>query len=70
MNDKPFMPKATAVYDEFVVFVHNQDNGFGVVRVLGDDMTPNNVLTIAGLLEKANIDTQQFAPLQQLLKNK
>ncbi len=56
--------------DEFVVFVHNQDNGFGVVRVLGDDMTPNNVLTIAGLLQKANIDTQQFAPLQQLLNNK
>ncbi|AWH85382.1 DUF4252 domain-containing protein [Flavobacterium album] len=56
--------------EEFVVFVRNQDTGFGVVRVLGDDMTPNNVLTIAGLLQKANIDTEQFKPLQELMNKK
>lgn len=55
---------------EFVVFVNNEDTGFGVVRVLGDDMTPNNVLTIVGLLQKANIDTEQFKPLQDLMKKK
>lgn len=56
--------------EEFVVFVHNEDNGFGVVRVLGDDMNPNNVLTIAGLLQKANIDRQQFKPLEDLMSKK
>ena len=54
--------------DEFVIFVHNTKTGFGVVRVLGDDMTPNNVMTIAGLLQKANIDTEQLKPLQELMK--
>jgi hypothetical protein len=54
--------------EEFVVYVHNPTSGFGVVRVLGDDMTPNNVLTIAGLLQKANIDMEQLKPLQELMK--
>ena len=53
--------------DEFVVFVNNTETGFGVVRVLGEDMTPNNVLTIAGLIQKAGIDPQQLKPLEQLM---
>jgi phage repressor protein C with HTH and peptisase S24 domain len=56
--------------DEFVVFLHNQENGFGVVRVLGNDMTPNNVLTIAGLLQKAPINMEQLKPLEQLMTKK
>jgi hypothetical protein len=54
--------------DEFVVFVHNSDTGFGVVRVLGKDMTPNNVMTIAGILQKSNFDSEQLKPLKELLK--
>lgn len=53
--------------EEFVVFVNNKETGFGVVRVLGEDMTPNNVLTIAGLIQKSGINAEQFKPLQQLL---
>lgn len=53
--------------DEFVVFLHNEQNGFGVIRVLGDDMTPNNVLTIAGLIQKAGINADQLKPLQELM---
>lgn len=56
--------------EEFVVFVRNQDTGFGVVRVLGDNMTPNNVLTIVGLLQKAPMDMEQFEPLEDLMKKK
>jgi Domain of unknown function (DUF4252) len=56
--------------EEIVVFVHNQDSGFGVVRVLGNDMTPNNILTIVGLLQKAPMDMEQFQPLQDLMKKK
>jgi hypothetical protein len=53
--------------DEFVVFVNNKETGFGVVRVLGEDMTPNNVLTIASLIQKAGINPEQLKPLQQLV---
>lgn len=56
--------------DEFVVFAHQQENGFGVVRVLGEDMTPTNVMTIAGLLQKANLDMEQLKPLQEMMKKK
>ncbi|WP_159802153.1 DUF4252 domain-containing protein [Flavobacterium sp. MK4S-17] len=55
--------------EEFVIFVHEKP-GFGVVRVLGDNMTPNNVLTIAGLLQKGNLDMDQLKPLQQLMNSK
>ena len=56
--------------EEVVVFVHNDDNGFGVIRVLGKDMTPNNVMTLVGLLQKANLNMTQLEPLRQLMDNK
>lgn len=56
--------------DEFAVMVYNDDTGFGVVRVLGEDMTPTHVMTIAGLLQKANLDMAQLKPLQEMLKKK
>lgn len=56
--------------EEFVLFLHNKDNGFGVVRVMGEDMTPNNVLTIAGVIQKSNMDINQFKPLEDIMKKK
>ncbi|WP_294822535.1 DUF4252 domain-containing protein [uncultured Flavobacterium sp.] len=58
--------------EEFVVFLHNQENGFGVVRVMGEDMTPNNILTIAGLIQKAPdvLNMEQLKPLEQLMTKK
>lgn len=54
--------------DEFVVFAHREGSGFGVIRVLGNDMTPNNVLSLIGLMRKANFDMEQLKPLQQAIK--
>jgi hypothetical protein len=54
--------------EEFVVYVHQKDNGFGLVRVTGNDMTPTNVMTIAGLLGKGGLDMDQLKPLQALMK--
>ncbi len=54
--------------DEFVLFMHQQDNGFGVVRVLGDDMNPNNIMKIVGLLQKGNLNLEQLKPLQDIMK--
>lgn len=56
--------------EEFVLFMHNKDNGMGVVRVLGDDMTPQNVMTIVGVLQKANVDGSALQPLMDIMKEK
>lgn len=56
--------------EEFVLFLHNKDNGFGVVRVMGENMTPNNVMTIVGVIQKSNMDINQFKPLEDIMKEK
>jgi len=54
--------------NEFVVFGKSKDNGFVVVRILGNDMNPNNIMTMLSVLKEAKIDTAQLAPLKDLLK--
>lgn len=54
--------------NEFVVFAKRKENGFAVVRILGDDMNPNNIMTMLSVLREANIDTAQLAPLKDLMK--
>lgn len=54
--------------DEFVFFAKKKENGFAIVRVLGDDMNPNNIINMIGLLQKSNVDLEQLKPLQALVK--
>ncbi|SEA96528.1 protein of unknown function [Flavobacterium gillisiae] len=54
--------------DEFVLFANSKDAGFAVVRVLGDDMNPNNIMTLMSVLKKSNIDMEQLKPLQEMFK--
>jgi hypothetical protein len=54
--------------DEFIFFAKNRDNGFAVVRILGNDMNPNNIMNMIGILQIANVDMEQLKPLQGLLK--
>ncbi len=54
--------------NEFVFFAKKKENGFAVVRVLGDDMNPNNIMNLISLLQSSNIDMEQLKPLQGLLK--
>lgn len=53
---------------EFVIFANRKENGFAVVRVLGEDMNPNNIMTIMSVLQNSKIDMEQLKPLEQLLK--
>lgn len=53
---------------EFVVFANKKENGFAVVRVLGENMNPNNIMTLMSVLKQSNIDMEQLKPLQQLVK--
>ena len=52
--------------EEFVVFANRKENGFAVVRVLGKNMNPNNIMTLMTVLKQSNIDMEQLKPLQQL----
>jgi hypothetical protein len=54
--------------DEFVLFANRKENGFAVVRILGNDMNPNNIVTMMSVLQQSNIDLEQLKPLQQLMK--
>jgi hypothetical protein len=54
--------------NEFILFAKKKDNGFAVVRILGEDMNPNNIMTIISVLKETNIDMEQLKPLQDLIK--
>jgi len=51
---------------EFVIYFRNEDTGFGLVRVTGNDMTPSHVFTIGQILQQSGFDDTQMAPLKQL----
>lgn len=54
--------------EEFVIFANRKENGFAVVRVLGKNMNPNNIMTLMSVLKQSNINMDQLKPLQQLMK--
>lgn len=54
--------------DEFVLYANKKENGFAVVRIIGDDMNPTQVLTMMSLMKKANLDLEQLKPLQSLVQ--
>lgn len=53
--------------EEVIVYIHQKEKGLTVVRVLGEDMNPNNIMTLIGLLQKAPLDKEQLKPLQSLM---
>jgi hypothetical protein len=54
--------------NEFILFAKRKDNGFAVVRILGNDMNPNNIMNMISLLKSSNIDMEQLKPLESLIK--
>jgi len=54
--------------NEFVLFAKRKENGFAVVRILGNNMNPNNIMTMLSVIKSANVDMAQLAPLQDLIK--
>ncbi|NNT71784.1 DUF4252 domain-containing protein [Flavobacterium sp. IMCC34852] len=54
--------------DEFILFAKREENGFAVVRILGNDMNPNNIMNMLSVLKSANIDMEQLKPLEGLMK--
>lgn len=54
--------------EEFVILAGKKENGFAVVRVLGNDMNPTHIMNMLSLLQKSNLDLEQLKPLQGLIK--
>ena len=54
--------------NEFILFAKKKENGFAVIRILGNDMNPNNIMNMISLLKSSNIDMEQLKPLQGLIK--
>lgn len=54
--------------EEFVVLAGKKENGFAVIRVLGNDMNPTHIMNMLSLLQKSQVDMEQLKPLQQLMK--
>ena len=54
--------------EEFVLFANKKENGFAVIRILGRDMNPTNIMTMMSVLQSANIDLEQLKPLQEMFK--
>lgn len=53
--------------DEFVLFANKKENGFAVVRILGDDMNPTGIMSMLSILQTSNVNLDQLKPLQELL---
>ncbi|MFD2565622.1 DUF4252 domain-containing protein [Aquimarina rubra] len=42
--------------DEMIVFASNKERGLALVRVLGDDMKPENIAKLMDAIDKGNVD--------------
>jgi hypothetical protein len=51
---------------EFIIYGNDATAGFGVVRIIGDKMKPENVMSLMQIMQKSNTDwskiTSMFAP--------
>ncbi|WP_282121666.1 DUF4252 domain-containing protein [Algibacter mikhailovii] len=45
--------------EEIILFGSSPDMGFGIVRILGDDMSPDKMITLIEAMQKADIDKSQ-----------
>lgn len=54
--------------DELIVFGNANDQGFGIVRVLGKNMQPDKIITLVNALQKADIDEDQLKGIAEFFK--
>lgn len=54
--------------NEFVLFANSKENGFAVVRILGDDMNPTRIMNLISLINKSDVKLDEFKALQNMLK--
>ena len=56
------------IADEFIIFGNSKDVGFGVLRVLGDDMSPTKLYMLAQSMNKGSFDESKLTGLTDFFK--
>ena len=56
------------IADEFIIFGNSKDVGFGVLRVLGNDMSPAKLYMLAQSINKGSVDESQLKGLTDFFK--
>lgn len=54
--------------DEFILFGSSNEMGFAVVRILGNDMDPNNLMKLSSVLDKSSIENGQVKQVIDFFK--
>ena len=54
--------------DEVVVFGSSKELGFGVVRVLGNNMSPEKMVTLIDAMQKADVDENQIQDIMNFFQ--
>lgn len=54
--------------DEIVVFGSSKEMGFGIVRILGDAMNPEKMVTLISAMQSANIEEGQIENIMNFFK--
>lgn len=54
--------------DEFILFGNSDENGFVVVRILGDDMNFNKIMELASVFDENSIEESQFKDITKFFK--
>jgi hypothetical protein len=54
--------------EEVILFGSSPDMGFAIVRILGDDMSPNKMVTLIEAMQDANIDESQVENIMNFFK--
>ena len=54
--------------DEVIVFGSAKEMGFGIVRILGNDMNPEKMITLMEAFQKADVDENQIKDIMNFFK--
>lgn len=54
--------------EEFILFGSSPELGFGVLRVLGDDMSPEKMVALVDALRRADVDESQMQGIMDFFK--
>ncbi len=55
--------------DEVILFGSNPEQGFGIIRLLGNNMTPLKVAKLVSILEKEKLDVELLKGLPKFFNN-
>ncbi len=53
--------------EELIVYAKSAETGFAVIRILGDKMSPTDMMHFIGIIQKSKIDLEQLKPLQDMI---